>query len=290
MKLRLFKYASPFLLYIAALFSFFNNGFVVWIPMIYAWVLIPLVELFIKSNETNLSVAEEELAKNDKKYDLLLYIILPMQYLALGCFLYSISFHQQPWIDITGKTAVMGLLCGTFGINVGHELGHRTNKFEQFLAKSLLLSSLYMHFFIEHNRGHHKKVATPEDPSSARFGEMVYRFYFRSIIFSYVNAWKIANKETHKKSRAAFSIYNEMAQFQVIQLLFVAAIFFLFGPITTLLFLVAAINGILLLETVNYIEHMVCREKNLQKINMKEPCPNIAGTVTMLLEELCCLS
>ncbi len=273
MNLRLFKYASPLLIYMAALFSFFNNGFVVWIPIIYAWVLIPLVELFIKSNEANLSVAEEELVKNDKKYDLLLYIIVPLQYIALGCFLNSVSFHHQSWIDIAGKTAVMGLLCGTFGINVGHELGHRSNKFEQFLAKSLLLSSLYMHFFIEHNRGHHKRVATPEDPSSARYGEMVYRFYFRSIIWSYVNAWRIANKEASKKGRTSFSIYNEMTGFQVIQLLFVGMVLFLFGPVTTSLFLVAAINGILLLETVNYIEHYGLQRKKITNDKYERAMP-----------------
>jgi len=76
----------------------------------------------------------------------------------------------------------MGLLCGTFGINVGHELGHRVNRFEQILAKALLLTSLYMHFFVEHNKGHHKNVATREDPSSARLWEPVYTFYFRTTI------------------------------------------------------------------------------------------------------------
>jgi alkane 1-monooxygenase len=273
MNLRLFKYASPLLVYLAALLSFFNNGFVVWIPIVYAWVLIPFLELFIKSNETNLSVAEEELAKDDIKYYLLLYMIVPLQYLALGCFFYNITFHQQSWIDVAGKTAVMGLLCGTFGINVGHELGHRTNKFEQFLAKALLLSSLYTHFFIEHNRGHHKRVATPEDPSSARYGEILYHFYFRSIFFSYINAWKIANKETLKKGRSAISIYNEMIWFQTIQIIFVGVILFAFGPMTTLLFLVAAVNGILLLETVNYIEHYGLQRKKLTEDKYERAMP-----------------
>jgi alkane 1-monooxygenase len=140
-------------------------------------------------------------------------------------------------------------------INVGHELGHRVKKFEQTLAKMLLLTSLYMHFYVEHNKGHHKRVATPEDPSSARYGEWIYSFYFRTIIFSYINAWKIANDETGKKGKPVFSFHNEMIQFTLIQIAFVAIIFFVFGWMVTLFYLAAAMIGILLLETVNYIEH-----------------------------------
>src|SRR6476661_6559917 len=192
MGIRIFKYLSPFLLYYGAFASFVNNGFIVWLPLVYAWLVIPLLELFMKADESNLTEAEEELVKKNRWYDILLYLVVPFQYTALFLFLYNVSFIPQPWIDLAGKTAVMGLLCGVMGINVGHELGHRVNRGEQFLAKSLLLTSLYMHFFIEHNKGHHKRVGTAEDPATARYGEMLYLFYFRTVIFSYFSAWKIA--------------------------------------------------------------------------------------------------
>jgi alkane 1-monooxygenase len=118
-----------------------------------------------------------------------------------------------------------------------------------------------MHFFTEHNKGHHKRVATPEDPSSARYGEAVYAFYFRTIIFSYFSAWHIANEEVRKKGKPVFSIYNEMIQFHLVQASFIAVIFFAFGGLVTLYFLAAAIIGILLLETVNYIEHYGLQRK-----------------------------
>jgi alkane 1-monooxygenase len=156
----------------------------------------------------------------------------------------------------------MGLLCGVFGINVGHELGHRVNVFEQTLAKMLLLTSLYMHFYIEHNKGHHKRVATPEDPSSARYGEWVYSFYFRSIILSYLSAWHIANEDLRKNGKATFSLLNEMLLFQLIQIAFLAFLFFIFGWQATIYFVVAAIIGFLLLETVNYIEHYGLQRKS----------------------------
>lgn len=202
-----------------------------------------------------MSAAEEELAKKDPTYDILLYGIVILQYVMLVRFLYSMLSPELSLIDIAGRIWVMGLLCGVFGINVGHELGHRVNVFEQTLAKALLLTSLYMHFFTEHNKGHHKRVATPEDPSSARFGEMIYLFYFRTIIFSYLSAWHIANDEQRKKGKPVFSLRNEMIQFHLIQVLFVAAIYWKFGTMVTLYYLAAALIGIVLLETVNYIEH-----------------------------------
>jgi alkane 1-monooxygenase len=149
----------------------------------------------------------------------------------------------------------MGLLCGTFGINVAHELGHRVNKLEQFLAKALLLTSLYMHFFIEHNKGHHKHVATASDPSTAKYNQSLYAFWPQTLIGTYKSAWKIANEELSKKGHAWFSLKNEMLLFQIIQLLLLLGIFSLFGLSTTLLFMVAALMGGLLLESVNYIEH-----------------------------------
>ena len=273
MFVRSFKYLSPCLLYFGAITAFLTHGFSVWLPLVYAWILIPALELFIKPDESNLSEAEEELARQSKWYDYMLYLIVPLQAFALGLFLYNVSHVEQPWPDIAGKTAVMGLLCGTFGINVGHELGHRVNKTEQFLAKALLLSSLYMHFFIEHNRGHHKRVATPDDPSSARYGESLYFFLARSIYFSYLSAWEIAARETEKKGFAIFSSHNEMLRFQLIQILFIAAIFFLFGWLPTLLFLLAAAEGILLLETVNYIEHYGLQRKQIAEGKWERAMP-----------------
>jgi alkane 1-monooxygenase len=255
MHIRIFKYFSPITIYFLAYFSFTGTGWLTWLPMMYAWVIIPLVELLIKPDEKNMNAAQEEVAKKDKLYDYLLYFFVAIQFVALYIFLTGFQHtHLNAW-EIAGRVCTMGLLCGTFGINVGHELGHRINVFEQNLAKASLLTSLYMHFFIEHNKGHHKNVATPEDPSSARYNEPVYLFYFRTIIFSYLSAWKIANTDLRRKGLPALHWKNEMLQAHIIQLTFVALIFFGFGLSVTVYFLLAAFMGILLLETVNYIEH-----------------------------------
>jgi alkane 1-monooxygenase len=258
---RALKYLSPLAIYVLAAAAFTFTGWATWLPMAYAWVVIPLTELCIRPDARNLSAAEEELAKADRVYDYMLYSIVVLQIAALVYFLKTVQQPGLAWWEVTGRVFTMGLLCGTFGINVGHELGHRVNAFEQALAKTLLLTSLYMHFFIEHNKGHHKNVATPLDPSSARYNEPVYTFYFRTIVFSYLSAWHIANADQRKKGRAAFSLYNEMVQAHLIQALLLAAIYWFFGATVLLYFMAAAAIGIALLETVNYIEHYGLQRK-----------------------------
>ena len=261
------------IIYVGALQAFTFTGLLCFVPLIYAWVVIPLLELFVKPDPSNMEEAEEELAKNDKVYDYILYLIVIVQVPTLFYFLYSMQDASLTVWDKIGRIGAMGLLCGTFGINVGHELGHRINKFEQFLAKISLLTSLYMHFYIEHNKGHHKNVATPKDPSTAKYGEPLYFFFFRTITLSYINAWKIASKDARAAGQSALSLHNEMLIFQTIQLAFVVLIWILFGWTITLYFLIAAFMGILLLETVNYIEHYGLQRKEIAQGKYERAMP-----------------
>jgi alkane 1-monooxygenase len=112
-----------------------------------------------------------------------------------------------------------------------------------------------MHFFTEHNKGHHKHVATYNDPASARYNEPLYLFWPRTLFYSYKSAWDIANSECRKKKVSIFSLHNEMVVFTLIEIVFVTIIFFVAGWQAGLCFLGAAVMGMLLLETVNYIEH-----------------------------------
>jgi len=138
---------------------------------------------------------------------------------------------------------------------VAHELGHRTKRWERDLSRALLLTSLYMHFIIEHNRGHHRRVATPDDPASARHGETVYGFWVRSIVYSWLSAWEIEVDRLRKAGERPFGVKNEMIHALVWQGALLLAIVLLFGPEAAVAFVGAALIGILLLETVNYIEH-----------------------------------
>ena len=243
--------------------SFNTHGWLTYLPLIESFVFVPLLELAYKPNPGNLTPEKEAQRKDDPIYDWQLYIMVPIQFALLFVFLFSMQEAGLTLVDKVGRISAMGLLCGVIGINVAHELGHRKTWYEQLMAKGLLLTSLYMHFFIEHNRGHHKNVSTKEDPSSARYGEMLFTFWIRSVVFAYISAWKLESKRLSKKGRAVFSIHNEMLRFQVIQIAFILAIGFVFGWVVMGYFILAAVIGFLLLETVNYIEHYgLERDKN----------------------------
>ena len=260
MRFKFLKYFLALTVPLLAYFSFNGTGIITYAPMIEAFLLIPILELFFKPNSNNLSNAEEEMAKEDKSYDIVLYLLVPVIYFLLWEFLISMR-ETLTFSDRLGRILSMGLVCGGYGINVAHELGHRNNKFEQFLSKTLLLSSLYMHFFIEHNRGHHKRVSTKEDPSSARYGENIFSFWLRSVFTGYISAWNIEFSRLKRLKKFKFSLENEMLRFQLIQVLFVSSIYFVFGTQITIYFLFAAVMGFLLLETVNYIEHYGLQRK-----------------------------
>ena len=159
----------------------------------------------------------------------------------------------------------LGFSCGVYGINVAHELGHRNTWYEQLMSKMLLLTSLYMHFFIEHNRGHHRNVSTDIDPASAKKGETLYFFWLRSTITSYISAWKLENNRLRKEGIFILSLKNEMLVFQIVQIAFLILIAVFFGIKTMALFIASATVGFLLLETVNYIEHYGLRRKEIKK-------------------------
>jgi alkane 1-monooxygenase len=188
-------------------------------------------------------------------------------------FLFSINEFAYSTIEYIGLVFSLGVVLGGLGINVAHELGHRATKFEQFLAKALLLPSAYMHFFIEHNYGHHKNVSTLEDPASARFNESVYMFWLRSVIFSYISAWKIEKKRLERKKQKFFSLNNGMVRFTLITILFYGIVFIFFGWFAFLLFTASSVFGFLLLETVNYIEHYGLARRKLNENRYEKVSP-----------------
>ena len=253
--MRWWKYLAALSIPLACAVSLMGTGWVTFSGVMYAFVVLPLIEMAMGTSGRNLDAAEKALAEADPGYDLLLYLMVPLQWAFVVFYLIQIQEPGISTITFVGRTTALGMMCGVIGINVGHELGHRTKAYEQFFAKALLLSSQYTHFFIEHNRGHHKHVATPEDPATARFNEPVYVFWVRSTINSYRSAWEIQRKDRGRKKYGLFSPKHEMLWYTFFQLAVISAIGLWAGVVPMLGYLGAATFGFLLLETVNYIEH-----------------------------------
>ena len=253
--MRALKYLMAFLLPLVTYWSFSQEGWKTFLPIIIAFLVIPFLESLLKPDSKNLNEIEEEVVRKDKLYDYVLYLSLPVQAFLLWSFLNKVAGGGYNYTELVGYTTGMGLMCGILGINIAHELGHRKTWYEQYMSKALLMSSLYMHFYIEHNRGHHKRVATPDDPASARYNESIYFFWPRSIVTSYFSAWKIELARLKKFNFSFFSVNNEMLWFHVIQGTLIWSIYQVYGGLALQCFLSAALMGILLLEMVNYIEH-----------------------------------
>lgn len=257
------KYLLVFTIPLTVYISFTYSGWITFLPLIYVFGIVPLSDVFIKVNAANFDKEQEEIEKNNQLYSYILYATIPVQVGFLIWFLFVMKFQESSTLDLIGRISAMGIMCGVIGINVGHELGHRNNRIEELFGEILLLTSLETHFLPYHNAGHHFNVATKEDAATARKNEPLYFFWFRSQITSYFQAWKLENKRLVTSERNWFHYQNRMLIYTFCHIGLLVSILFFFGFQTLLFYLLAAIFGILLLETVNYIEHYgLLREKN----------------------------
>ena len=158
----LFAYSIP----LATLLSVFSSGMLTYSAPIYAFIVIPLLELLLNDFDISYSDAKKEKRVNNIFFDLLLYFNIPFVFGILCYGFYILNSGALLNYETIGIILSLGILLATNAINVAHELGHRTSQSERILSKLLLLPCLYMHFYLEHNFGHHKNVATPEDPAT----------------------------------------------------------------------------------------------------------------------------
>ena len=249
------KYLSILILPITVYISFTSTGWMTFIPLIVFFGFVPTLELLFSADKENFSKEEEKIEKENKFYSRILYLTIPIQIFFLIYFLIVIQDASLTNLDLIGRISAMGLMCGVIGINVGHELGHRNNRIDEFWGELLLLTSLNTHFLPYHNGGHHYNVATPKDAATARKNELLYVFWIRSHSMSYREAWQLEYRRLKEDGRSWFHIQNRMIIYTICNLVLLATIFFFFNLLGLIAFASASIIGILLLQTVNYIEH-----------------------------------
>ena len=243
--------------YSIALFAFIGislGGFYNYLAVVFTFVFIPVLEIIVKKSDEKYTDEEKKNRNLDPFFDLLLYLNIPIVF---GIFFFSLeklSLTSSVY-DIIGIILSASIVMATNGINVGHELGHRKSLIARTCSKLLYLPCQYMHFYIEHNFGHHINVATPEDPATARYKQTVYSFWITSVIRTYVSAWEIQLKLLKVSKRSFFSIKNDMVFYTLFQLSFLLFIYYNFGLYLTLLSIVMSIVSFLFLETINYVEH-----------------------------------
>jgi alkane 1-monooxygenase len=258
------KYVSAFVVPLMAALALAWQGPWMWLSPVLIFGLVPLLEQVLPRSTANFSEAEEATQVARPIFDWMLYANVPIVLgMALWCahVAATMPLSSAEWV---GMVLTVGMVMGSNGINVAHELGHRNTVFEQILAKTLLLPALYQHFFVEHNRGHHKHVATDDDPASARLGQSVYGFWVQSVVGGWRSAWQIEMSDLAQKNRSMWSLHNQLLRFVAMQAAWLGGIAWVWGVRGLLAAVAVAVVGILLLETINYIEHYGLRRRRLE--------------------------
>ncbi len=258
------KYLLAYLGPLSAYVAVWYGGNWSWAAVILTFGIIPLLELIIPPRGKNPDGPLTSKRSDIRFFDFLLYLHVPMLYGLIWFFLWRLTQTEISGFEATGMILGVGIYVGASGINVGHELGHRSSWAERFLAKVLLLPALYLHFYIEHNRGHHRNVCTPQDPATARFGEGLYQFLWRSTTQSYAHAWQLERERLVRTGKAFISFSNQMIQFTILQILYLIIVYVAFGLSGILLAISIAFIGFVLLECTNYIEHYGLVRKQLE--------------------------
>ncbi len=222
--------------------------------------VVPVIDLLAGLDRSNPPEDMVEALENDKYYRWITYLFLPIQYAALVWACWMFGQESMSLVDKVGLALSIGTIAG-IGINTAHELGHKKEKHERWLAKIALAQSFYGHFYIEHNRGHHVRVATPEDPASSRVGESLYAFLPRTVAGSLRSAWNLEKPRFARRGRSHWSIRNDVLNSWLMSVVLWGALVAAFGAHILPFLLIQAAVGIGLLEVVNYLEHYGMRRQ-----------------------------
>jgi alkane 1-monooxygenase len=234
-----------------------------WIGPILLYGLLPILDAFFGADGENPPDDVIEHLENDRYYRYCTYAVIPFQLtsLVVACYLWTAS--DLSWLGIAGGLGLISKIGVTFtigivggiGINTAHEMGHKRESLERWLAKITLAQTFYGHFYIEHNRGHHVRVSTPEDPASARFGESFWMFLPRSVFGSIKSSWGLEKARMQRIEKSTWSIQNDVLNAWLMSVVLFGALTAVFGWQVLPFLLIQAAYGASLLESVNYLEH-----------------------------------
>jgi alkane 1-monooxygenase len=221
---------------------------------ILVFVAFPILDIAVGVDATNPPDSVLKWLEQDRYYRWCTYVFIPIQYagLVLACYLWSSG--DLSTLDSLGLAFTVGVV-GGIAINTAHELGHKRASSERWLSRVALAQTGYGHFFIEHNRGHHVRVATPEDPASSRLGESFWAFLPRTVSGSLRSAWGIEGARLDRLGKSRWSWHNDLLSAWAMTVGLFAALTIVFGPVVLPYLLLQAVLGFSLLEVVNYLEH-----------------------------------
>ena len=255
------------------------------VPTLILYGLVPLLDLVIGEDTSNPAETDVPQLEADRYYRWIVYLSLPLLWGTLiFCGWYAVNTDLS-WYGYLGLAMAAGWTAGA-GINAGHELGHKKSATERWLAKLALAPSAYGHFNIEHNRGHHRDVATPEDPVSSRLGESYYRFIRREIPGAAKRAWQLEATRLDRKGVGRWSMENDILQAGIITCILWGCMIAWLGVGVVPLLLIQAAIGYSLLSSANYVEHYGLLRQRLDSGRYERPEPRHSWNSNHILSNI----
>lgn len=236
-----------------------------WLGPFLAFVVIPVLDHLLGSSSAAVPTeGEAAFLAADPFYRWATNLYLPAQYLSLffACWLWAGGGLEMSVGDKFALMVTVGIIGGV-AINAAHELGHKRAQSERWLSKLALVQTCYGHFFVEHNRGHHLRVATVQDPASSLLGESLYRFILRSVTGGVRSAWSLERRRLARHGRSTWSPRNEVISAWLAAMGLYLGLSVWFGPTVLPWLFGQAVIGFCLLESVNYLEHYGLRRQRL---------------------------
>ncbi len=229
--------------------ALWGGGWLLLVPA-FVFVAIPLVDGLVGQDTSDPDGTEGD----NPLYDLALRLWVPVQIGVLGLGLWRVT-QGVGWLEGAGLAASLGILTAAGGINIAHELMHRKSRVDQGLAEFLMACATYSWFCVEHVQGHHRRVATPDDPATARLGESFYAFLPRSVVGGLVSAWKLEGARIARRGIPVWSLRNAQVRYPLGLVALYALAAGVAGLPGVLLLAGQSLVAIALLEAINYIEH-----------------------------------
>jgi len=240
----------------------FDAEWLLAIPLLINYIVIPVMDWVFGYDTNNPPEEIVPQLEEDRYYRYLTWATVPLHFVTLIGVAWFVGTQDISPASVLVMAIAAGAHSG-LGINTAHELGHKKLRIERTLAKFALMVPAYGHFCVEHNRGHHRYVATPGDPASARMGESIYRFALREIPGAFRRGWKVEAERLERRGQATWSIHNDILQSYAGSLLLQGGLIAAFGWIMLPFLAIHNFWAWYQLTSANYIEHYgLLRAKN----------------------------
>ncbi len=236
------------------LMNWSGKQWMLWVPLVSLYIFIPLLDRLFPNDRSNPPEQIVPQLEADAYYRVLNHLTVPLHFFILIAGAWFVSSNDLGWGGLLGLSLTVGVISG-FGINTGHELGHKKNPMDRLAARLVLAVPFYGHFSMEHNVGHHTEVATPEDTASARYGESIYKFVLREIPGGVRRAWRLEKQRLQRRGFKTWSWRNEILQSYLVSILLYGGLISTFGLVIVPFLLIQTAYAWWQLTGANYIEH-----------------------------------